>query len=128
MTRVVHERLPIHFLFRHAEGGDVHGACGAQKDTVANFAAFEGGDPAVDGRLRAMDLGIDEKIRRKACQNRPCDESLNEVRGGGSFAQEAEHRVTRPKSWKRRTLILSDADPFPHDLGGHGRSSSSLRY
>jgi hypothetical protein len=47
MTRAVHERPPIHFLFRQVEGGDVVGACGSEKDAVPALAAFQRGAPAV---------------------------------------------------------------------------------
>jgi hypothetical protein len=32
VTRAVHERLPIHLLLRHIEGGDVLGVGGPEKD------------------------------------------------------------------------------------------------
>ena len=53
MTRAVDERLPIHLLFRQVEGGDVHGACGPEKDAVPGLAAFQGGGPAIDGAVMA---------------------------------------------------------------------------
>ena len=58
MTRAVHERRPIHFLFRQVESGDAVGACGPEKDAVPGLATFQRGAPAILGCLDGTDLGV----------------------------------------------------------------------
>jgi hypothetical protein len=79
MTRAVHERLPIHLLFRQIEGGDVAGACGAEKDAVPALAAFQRGGPAIDGCLYGMVLSGDDKNCGEKRQYGACDDSLDDV-------------------------------------------------
>lgn len=87
-TRAIHGRRPVHCLFRQVGSGDVLGACGSQKNVVAELATFQGDTLAIDSRLHGLDISVDEKTCRDKCQDCPRDYPLHQVRDDSSLTHE----------------------------------------